>query len=49
MMQKQYSLIECTAMLFFLCMDLGRCLSASQLKVPNNLVTILFLGASVAN
>lgn len=46
-MQKQYSLINCTAMLFFLCMDLGRCLSASQLKVPNNLVTILFLGASV--
>jgi hypothetical protein len=47
MMQKQYSLIECTAMLFFLCMDLGRCLGASQLKVPNSLLTILFFGASI--
>lgn len=46
-MQKQYSLIECMAMLFFLCMDLGRCLGASQLKVPSSLVTMLFLGSSI--
>lgn len=46
-MQKRLSLIECSAVLFFLCMDLGRCLGTSQLSVLNSLSTVLFFFASV--